>query len=254
MRMLWLGKSTTTPATGADGPSFACPTLLTMKHRSLCLLALAGVLAVAPLASAHSVWLESTTGHQVVIRFAEPGEVFEKSPGLLDELAQPYAWKAGADGKSVAFAVEKRADHFAVIGAVPTEAVFAESGWPVFRSEKVPAGAKTAYYLRWVPAAALASTGQAAFALDLVPTGEPGVFRLQFRGQPLADQKVQIVVPDEKETEIVSDSAGLVRVPAGKPGQYLLGASHREPDAAGFSFGQSYGRVGHNITVAWQQP
>jgi hypothetical protein len=225
-----------------------------MPLHSRILLAFAGLLAAAPQASAHSVWLETTADHQVVIRFAEPGDAFEKSPGLLDQLAQPHAWKAGEEGKSVAFTVEKRADHFAVLGATPTEAVFAESAWPVFRSEKVPHGAKTSYYLRWLPASALARAGSPAFALDLLPTGEPGVFRLQFRGQPLANQKVQIVTPGAKETEIVSDAAGLVRVPVTKSGQYLLGASHREPDVAGFSFGQSYGRVGHNITVVWSQP
>ena len=215
---------------------------------------LAGFLAAAPFASAHSVWLESTTDQHVVIRFAEPGDAFEKSPGLLDQLAQPHAWKAGAEGKSAAFAVEKRSDHFVVVGAVPTEAVFAESGWPVFRSEKVPNGAKTAYYLRWLPASSLTTAGQAAFALDLVPTGEAGVFRLLFRGRSVAKTKVQIVVPGEKESELVSDDAGLVRVPLNKTGQYLLGASHREPDVSGFSFGQSYSRLGHNITVVWQQP
>jgi hypothetical protein len=225
-----------------------------MKHRSLPILALAGFLAAAPFAAAHSLWLESTTDHQVVIRFAEPGDAFEKSPGLLDELSQPHAWKAGGEAKSVAFAVEKRSDHFAVIGAAPTEAVFAESGWPVFRSEKVPNGAKTAYYLRWLPASSLTTAGQVAFALDLVPTGEAGVFRLLFRGRSVAKTKVQIVVPGEKESELVSDDAGLVRVPLNKAGQYLLGANHREPDVTGFSFGQSYGRVSHNITVVWQQP
>lgn len=225
-----------------------------MKHQALRLLALAGLIATAPFAAAHSVWLETTADHRVVIRFAEPGDAYEKSPGLLDQLAQPHAWKPAAEGKSATFAVEKRADHFAVIGAAPTEAVFAESAWPVFRSEKVPNGAKTSYYLRWVPATALAKAGTPAFALDLVPAGEAGLFRLLFRGQPLANTKVQFVAPGEKETELVTDAAGLVRVPVAKAGPYLLGASHREPGAGGWAFGQSYERTSHNITAAWSQP
>jgi hypothetical protein len=41
-----------------------------------------------------SLWIESKDG-QSVIRFAEPGEKFETSPGFLDNLSAPQAFFVG---------------------------------------------------------------------------------------------------------------------------------------------------------------
>lgn len=218
-------------------------------------LALTALLTLAPLAQAHSVWIEDNSRQQLVIRFGEHGEAFEKSPGLLDQLAHPHAWKSGTDGTSVAFEVAKKSDHFLLAEATATEAAFAESAWPVYRSEKLPGGAKTAYYLRWIPRAATTATTEArpAHALDLVPTAEAGAFILIFRSQPLANHPVTVHAPGEKETELTTDAAAIVRIPPGKPGVYVISANHREPNAGGFAFGQHYERTSHHITTAWRQ-
>lgn len=227
----------------------------TKRPPSFAQLALTALLTFAPLAHAHSVWIEDNSRQQLVIRFGEAGEPFEKSPGLLDQLAHPHAWKAGPAGKSTAFDIAKKSDHFLLVDAAATETAFAESAWPVYRSEKLPGGAKTAYYLRWIPLAATTATPDAkpAHVLDLVPTAEAGVFILIFRGQPLADHAVTVHAPGEKETELKTDAAALVRIPAGKPGVYVIGANHREPNANGFAFGQAYERISHHITTAWRQ-
>lgn len=68
-----------------------------MKPNSL-RLALAFAL-LTPVLRAHSVWIEETPAKQLVVRFGEPGADVETSPGYLDQLALPVAWKSGAEGK-----------------------------------------------------------------------------------------------------------------------------------------------------------
>lgn len=47
------------------------------------------VAAFATHALAHEVWIEDTPDGQLIVRFAEYGEKFEKSPGALDALSIP---------------------------------------------------------------------------------------------------------------------------------------------------------------------
>lgn len=219
--------------------------------RLLAPLALAGCLAATPFARAHAVWLEDLAG-SLVIRFGEPGEAHEKSPGLLDQLTPPVAWTKGTEGKTAQLAVTKQADHFLVAGAAPSAPAFAETSYPVYGGEKSPA-TKPFYYLRWLPAGPAAAETVPVSVLDLVPAGDPLAFRVVFRGQPLPGAKVHFHAPGEKEIELVADAAGLIRTPATKPGLIMLSVHHTE-DTAGWSLGRAYMRTTHLASVAWRQP
>jgi hypothetical protein len=75
--------------------------------------------AAALTALGHNVWLEDTTEGALVVRFAEYGSDYEKSPGALDGIALPSAWAPAAEDKVTPFETQKKPDHFLVVGASP---------------------------------------------------------------------------------------------------------------------------------------
>src|SRR5262245_33764423 len=131
------------------------------------LLPLAGLLAASPFARAHHVWIEDTPEKQLVVRFGEPGETFEKSPGHLDSLSLPVAWKPGADGKPAALVVEKKTDHFLLVATEPGAAVAGETIFPVMKRGDRPASWPH-FYVRWQPAGVAAAVAP-ALTFDIVP-------------------------------------------------------------------------------------
>ena len=218
--------------------------------RTALLLALV-TLSVAPLARAHSVWIESTSDGKLVVRFGEPGDEFERSPDHLDSLTLPVAWTFDAEAKPAAFEVQKSSDHFLFVGADPAKSTFGETGFPVMKRGDNPA-TKPFFHMRWLPAGAVAAEAKPALTLDIVPSAESGAFRVFFRGAPLADVKVTVHAPDA-EHELVADTEGVVRFTGTASGIYLLTANHREPVKC-FAGGHAYDRVSHNVALTWRQP
>jgi len=220
-----------------------------MKAKLLLLssLTLSGLLA--PLLRAHSLWIEPGPSNALVVRFGEPGEVLEKSPGLLDRLSHPAAWVAGAEGKPAALAIYKQSDHFLIEQSQPAQGAFVEMSWPVSKPKEGEAVRPLAY-LRWLAEGQLSAPQAAALTLDIVPTGTEGEFQVLLRGEPLPAAKLHLHTPGEPEREVVADSQGKIAVPAGKPGLCLLATRHRE-EGKGFAGGLPHGRVGHSITVSW---
>src|SRR2546426_3804283 len=75
------------------------------------------LMALSLPAQAHYIWLEPVDG-QARIYFGEYGEgVREKTGGRLDTIAMPEAQTNPADGKRVALAVQRKADHLSLQGA-----------------------------------------------------------------------------------------------------------------------------------------
>lgn len=199
---------------------------------------------------AHEVWIEELDG-KLVVRFAEYGEDYEKSPGHLDSLAQPQAWTAGEDGKPKTFEVEKKADHFLLVGATPDKGVQAETGFAVMKRGDGPAR-KPNFYARWHHAQA--GPAKPAMVFDIVPTGTVGEVQVFFRGKALADAKITVVTPDNKEEELTADKDGKAKFNPAKSGNYLLYCKHQREDLAGFSGGVAYEAVSHNCSLIWKQP
>lgn len=217
------------------------------KH-SLLILGLA--LGSAVSAFAHSVWLEDTPDGQLVLRFGEFGDEFEKSPGHLDEMGYPVTWTPGADGKPALFKVEKKSDHYLLLSAAPTQAALAETDYLVLASKDKP-GRKPLFYARWHVGSAAAVP---ALNFDIVPTGEPGTVRVYFRGKPLPDVKITVHVPKGENQELVADKEGVAHFATPMPGLYLLTCAHQREPTPGFSGGLSYEMVSHNCSLAWRQP
>jgi hypothetical protein len=215
-------------------------------------LVLAVLLTVVPLVHAHSVWIEDTPGKQLVVRFGEPGDEFEKSPGHLDSLALPMAWQTDGEGKPLAFAVEKKSDHFLLNGAPPAVAVLAETRFPVFKRGNRPASWPQ-FNVRWHPPGAPAPAAP-LLTLDILPTGTPGEFRVCFRGQPLPGAKVGVEhLGTGAGEELTANADGLVRYQTNAAGLVLLVCNHKE-QTPGFAAGLAYEVVSHNTALTWRQP
>ncbi|MEZ0389808.1 MAG: hypothetical protein ACAI34_22200 [Verrucomicrobium sp.] len=218
--------------------------------RILPTLLLSTLLALPSLSRAHEVWIEDTKDGKLVVRFAEYGEEYEKSPGHLDALATPEAWAAGPDGKPKAFAVEKKADHYLLVDAKPEQGVQAEAAFAIMKRGEGPAR-KPVFYARWHHAKAGAAAP--ALTFDIVPTATPGEVQVFFRGKPVPEAKVNFVPPAGKEEELTSDKEGKVKFTLGSAGNYLLYCKHQREETAGFSGGVEYSAVSHNASLIWKK-
>ena len=194
-------------------------------------------------ALAHSVWIEPND-NQLVIRFAEPGDDFETSPGQLDNLSAPAAFILITNAPVFVIAA-KQSHGFALVGSSPTNTACAETIFTV-RGRRQPN-----FYARWQPAGA--GEARPLLTLDLVPTGEPGEVRAYFRGQPLGGIKAMLRTPDEKEVELTADAAGFLHFEPKQTGQYLLTLAHHREPLAGFYNGVPYKETSHNCSLVWSQ-
>lgn len=248
--------------------------LLRHARRTLSILTLS--VAVSP-AFAHEVWIEDTPDGQLVVRFAEYGEKFEKSPGALDALTLPFAWAPAVEtkpadaatagespaakedrdiraGQVAAFEVQKKSDGFLLTGSAATQPAQIETGFTVMGKAGDPEkpARKPYFYARWQPPGAGAA--QPALNFDLVPTADSGTVCIYFRGKPVAGIPVKLYPPGEAEKEFTSDTGGLVHFTATKPGFYLLTAAHYREAVAGFFGGKAFDAISHNCSLAWRQP
>jgi len=226
--------------------------------------------------SAHEVWIEDTPEGKLVVRFAEYGDDFEKSPGALDAMHLRSAWSERNDSnapaaggatpsreerekqvlrqdKAQTFEITKGSDHFLLNGASANKQAEAEADFAVMgvpgTAEK-PAR-KPFFYARWQPEGGGAV--QPSLDFDLVPTGNAGEACVYFRGKPVPGAKVTFYPPSAAEQELTSDDAGKVHFDDSKPGFYLLAASHHREAITGFSRGIAYGALSHNCSLTWRK-
>lgn len=206
----------------------------------------ASVLAVATAvtAHAHSVWIEPKDG-QLVIRFAEPGNDFETSPGYLDNLASPIAFLFVTNAP-LAIEARKKPDHFLLAGASTTNTVCVETAFTV------RGGRKPYFYARWQPVGA--GAGTPLLTLDLVPTGKAGEVRVYFRGKPLGGIAATLRTPDDNEQKFIADAEGFLHFTSKQSGLYLLTIAHHREPLAGFHVGRPYEQTSHNCSLVWRQP
>ncbi|WP_038206214.1 DUF4198 domain-containing protein [Xenophilus azovorans] len=219
--------------------------------RTLTLLAAALGFAAAS-ASAHQIWLEQPAKGSAVIRFGEFGDnLREASPGLLDKFGKPAATLVSAQGEEKSADGSKTASGFALpFAARQGESIVAEDASYPLRKFKQGDKEVTSWYH---PGARLI-TGFAAqqpkLALDLVPAGQPGEFKLFFKGQPLPKAKVALVTQSGWAKEGHTDEQGLVKFDMPWKGQYVAEVSHidRTP---GERAGEKYDGVSYVTTLTY---
>lgn len=218
--------------------------------KKLCF-ALLATLSFALPAQAHQIWIEQPDGGNAVIRFGEFGEnLRETSPGLLDKFVKPTGALVSGKGERASDAA-KTANGFALpFRAAAGESIVAQDAqYPLYTWNS-----STNWYL---PAARLV-TGFAAqqpkLALDLVPAGNPGQFKLFFKGQPKAKTKVTLVTQSGWSKEGQTDEQGLVEFDMPWKGTYVAEVSVNDRTAgerAGLNGPEKYDAVSYVTTLTY---
>ncbi len=212
------------------------------------------LLATCAALHAHSVWIEDTPENRLVVHFGDVGGKVEKSPGYLDDLLLTSAWTADQDGRLEALTIEKKDDHYLLGAATPGKGALAETNFFVMQRGQNP-GIWPNLYVRWQPTGATPPL-EPALTLDILPTGQPGEFRVYFRGQPLAGAVVRIVSQENEEGKapsLTADAEGLIRFTPEQAGLVVLTSNHREK-VPGFSRGKAYDFASHTCALSWRQP
>ena len=206
-------------------------------------------------AHAHQIWLEQPAGKSAVIRFGEFGEnLREASPGLLDKFGKPTATLVSAAGEKAADGSKTPGGFALPFAAKAGQSIVAEDA--SFPLRKFKQGDKE--ITSWYHPGARLITGfaeqQPKLALDLVPAGKPGEFKLFFKGQPLPKAKVALVTQSGWAKEGHTDEQGLVTFDMPWKGQYVAEASHidRTPgERAGASGPEKYDGINYVTTLTY---
>jgi uncharacterized GH25 family protein len=200
--------------------------------RALGSLSLCATLLGAPAwARAHQVWLEQDA-RGGKLYFGEFGDnLHEASPGYLDKLTQVSAALVSRAGDK-ALAVEKERDGVRISGrAASGESLVVEDrAYPLMESKDGSKTTRTA----WTPAARfVADLAPRApkLALDVVPAGSAGDFRVYYRGAPLAKAEVTLVAVSGWSLSGTTDADGNVSFRLPWKGGYALLVRHKDPTA-----------------------
>lgn len=197
-----------------------------MMKLSFAAIALIGAVSSA---QAHQIWIEQPDGESAVVRFGEFGEnLREASPGLLDKFGKPTGTLLSAKGEQKADAT-KSADGFVLpFKAAAGDGIVAEDAhYPLYTWKQPDKEVRNWFF----PAARLI-TGFAELepklALDLVPTGREGEFKLTFKNQPKAKTKVTLVTQSGWAKEGHTDEQGLVKFEMPWKGTYVAEVSFND--------------------------
>ncbi|MDR0702032.1 MAG: DUF4198 domain-containing protein [Azoarcus sp.] len=260
----------------------------TQKTRSQSLCAGIALFGLCAMAQAHQVWLEQPESGNAVLRFGEFGEnLRETSPGLLDNFGAPSA-KLFTKGKAREITPVKEATGFTLpVRAARGESLTAEDAlFPIRVSSKRegPEGregrgeggrearrgvregrgeggreereaAREFRSLFW-PAARFVtdfSVQTPSLALDIVPAGKAGAFKVTFKDKPLSKADVQIIIQSGWRKRGRTDAEGGVEFDLPWKGQYVLEVSHVER-TPGERKGEKYDSINYATTLTLVRP
>lgn len=200
---------------------------------------------------AHQVWLENAEG-QAQLFFGEfHDNLRESSPGTLDKfLGTPTLVQRTAAGQEELVG-QRTAKGFAYRTSPNAHTLFVVASYPLIeRSQRNEAA------LLWVPAARWVATPSQSVsandkALDLVPTGQNGQFKVVFNGQVLPKAKVQMVAPSGWAREAHSDAQGTVHFDLPWKGLYVAEVQHKDK-TTGQAMGKSYGEASYVTTLSFR--
>jgi hypothetical protein len=219
----------------------------------------AGLFAALP-ASAHYIWIEQDRTHQSRLFFGEyQDKEREKSPGRLDEIKNPQAWRVDASGKREPLEVIRRSDHFDLGVARHDASIFIaeERGYEVKDWSKHGHGiVKPMFYARYSPLGTK-TMEKPELALDILP--EPAnesasrTFTVYFHNSPLPKAKIKVHGPNLSTQEQNTDENGEVTIPMAMTGQYVLEVIHRESQPGEFD-GKDYEALRHRATLTFILP
>jgi hypothetical protein len=200
-----------------------------MAMRTLLVAAIAA-LSFTGSASAHHFWVEAD-GSGAKLYFGEfEGNLREASPGLLDRFTPLPEAKVVAPAGAQPLKLEKSPSAFVLSGPIGTgDSIVAEQA-RVTERKQADKAIRTLGRLaaRYVPDFAERTP---VLALDIVPTGKAGAFRVVYDGKPLAKAKLELIAESGWKREFHTDEHGAVTVGLPWRGAYVIEIEHL--DAAG---------------------
>lgn len=209
------------------------------------------LLASVVSAQAHQIWLENTEG-QAQLFFGEfHDNLRESSPGALDQfLGVPLLTQQAAAGQQDVGG-QLTAKGFTYTTSPDARSLFVTASYPVIDRSK-----RNEPALLWVPAARWVATPSQSVsandqALDLVPTGRNGQFKVVFNGQALPKAKVQMVAPSGWARQAHSDAQGTVHFELPWKGLYVAEVQHQDK-TAGLTQGKGYGEASYVTTLSFR--
>jgi hypothetical protein len=178
-------------------------------------------LSLAAAASAHALWLElEESGFQ--LHYGEFGQnLREGSPGLLDRMEPLPAAKAFAASGDQVLKVEKKATSFQLMGASPSvNSIVAEQARVMERKH----GDKVMRSLSRLSARHVIDLAERnpVIALDIVPGGKPGIFKVFYDGKPLPKAKAEVMAEFGWKREFTTDDNGTIEVELPWKGTYVV--------------------------------
>lgn len=206
-----------------------------------------GTLAMASsVAQAHYLWIESGDAG-ARLYFGEADVLLkEKSPGKLDNIKAPKALLADASGKAKASGLSRTSEYFSIEGSGAAILV-AEESLEVRDLNKNGLGfAKSNYYARHGVAA---TGGESALALDVQAQGTNS-FTVLYRGQPLANAKLEVIAPNTWMQEHHTDAKGVVHINTPWRGQYVIHVLHVDKTPGEFA-GDRYDNLRNHLTYTF---
>ncbi|MGA0597819.1 DUF4198 domain-containing protein [Enterovirga sp. CN4-39] len=221
--------------------------------------ALAALLSLAGQAQAHQIWIEQPEGQNAVIRFGEFGDnLRETTPGLLDKFVKPTGKLiSGGKGEQSSPAAKTSNGFMLPFKAGQGDSIVAEEAdYPLYAWKREGKDTTNRYY----PAARFITSfaeQQPALTLDLVPAGEPGRFKLLFKGQPRAKTKVTLVTQSGWAKEAQTDEQGLVSFDLPWQGTYVAEVSvdDRTPgERAGAQGSEKFDGTSYATTLTYVSP
>lgn len=209
-------------------------------------------------AQAHQIWIEQPAGQGAVVRFGEFGDnLRETSPGALDKLGAPTAILIAKQGRKTADGNKTHDGYTLPFAASKGETIIAEAArYPLYSYKKDGKELTN----RWLPAARLI-TGFAAqdpkLTLDLVPTGQPGEFKLTFEGKALPKTKVTLMTQSGWGKDKYTDEQGVVKFDMPWKGTYVAEVSHdayKPGERQGANGPEKYDGVNYVTSLTYVKP
>ncbi|MGH8808266.1 MAG: cobalt ABC transporter substrate-binding protein [Noviherbaspirillum sp.] len=212
-------------------------------------LACAAVTIANP-AAAHHVWIEQDA-QGARLHFGEFGDnLREVSPGRLDKFVKPTATLVSARGAQP-LTLNKTAEAFAFAGrAAQSESLLAEEAlYPVIEKKDGDKVTRTV----WTPAARYVTDFAVRvpqLTLDVVPTGTRGEFAVFYKGQPLADAKLEAVAQSGWSRALSTDKQGKLTLELPWQGAYAIEVKHSDR-SGGERDGQKYDVASYVTTLTF---
>lgn len=199
-------------------------------------LGIAAVVAAAATASAHFVWIETSTKNDGLHVRSGFGEAGGWDPDLVEKIKPTKYWtRAGGKLEPLALPLDATEKEYrAVVKGSSPSAVIGNCDYGV-----VQFGANPASHLRYsakslvgAPAAWQdAATQDLRVELIASPDGDAVKLQALFLGKPLTDAKIKAANPDGKDVELKTDGEGIARWPLVGGGVYRCYMGKRTKEA-----------------------